>query len=347
MPEGDLLKFILRDGTPKNVKVIAARGNAPLPPGEMLTALVLLRRDSDREIASLAEQTLKSWPASDILNQVKLRDCNAAILEYFSSEESTDEVLEAIILNSATPPSAISKLASTISAALLETLLLNKVRLLEFPDILGKIKLNSRSTAQVLRQVQEIESEFFAGKQSKYVVESTPSEQEAAPQATELEPDFSLEDLSLEGLPTDADQRDEALLERLAKMTVREKIKFALLGPREVRAILIRDPNKEISRAVLQSPKLNENEVESYAAMRNVSDEILREIGNSRKWTKTYNIILNLTKNPRTPPVVSQRLIFRLLSKDLSSLARDRSVAEPVRKSALRLMNQRMMTKQQ
>jgi hypothetical protein len=81
--------------------------------------------------------------------------------------------------------------------------------------------------------------------------------------------------------------------------------------------------------------------VESFAAMRNVSEDVLREIGNSRQWTRHYNVVHNLAKNPKTPPAITQRLLFRLQSKDLSLLARDRGVPEMVRRNAQRTLTAR------
>jgi hypothetical protein len=56
---------------------------------------------------------------------------------------------------------------------------------------------------------------------------------------------------------------------------------------------------------------------------------------------RSYTVVHNLVRNPKTPPLISQRLITRLLSKDLSALGRDRSVPEAVRRNAQRTLNQR------
>jgi hypothetical protein len=128
-------------------------------------------------------------------------------------------------------------------------------------------------------------------------------------------------------------------------MTVRQKIRHAMMGTREVRSILVRDTNKEVARAVLQSPKLTESEVEGFSAMRNVADEVLRDIGNSRNWTRSYNVVHNLVRNPKTPPMVSQRLMIRLQNKDLHLITRDRGISEVVRRTAQRTLNQRLTSK--
>ncbi len=62
-------------------------------------------------------------------------------------------------------------------------------------------------------------------------------------------------------------------------MNFPQRLKAAMKGTREMRAILIRDPNKMICASVLSSPKVSEPEVESFARMPNVSEDVLRIIG--------------------------------------------------------------------
>ena len=54
---------------------------------------------------------------------------------------------------------------------------------------------------------------------------------------------------------------------------------MALRGTREQRTVLVRDPNKVIAIAVMGSPKLNPTEVESYARMTSVQEEVPRRAG--------------------------------------------------------------------
>lgn len=121
---------------------------------------------------------------------------------------------------------------------------------------------------------------------------------------------------------------------RVSDMTVPEKVKAAMKGTREMRAILIRDPNRMVASAVLSCPKITEQEVETYARMANVSDEILRTIGHTRAWIKNYAITQALTKNPKTPLALSLTLIHRLNDRDLRGLSIDRNVPEPLRIAA-------------
>jgi hypothetical protein len=134
----------------------------------------------------------------------------------------------------------------------------------------------------------------------------------------------------------DGDAADEkrGAVQRIAAMTISERMGTAMKGSREERAILIRDPNKIVSVAVLSSPKLNESEVESFAKMANVSDEVLRIIGQTRAWVKNYGIASSLTRNPKTPLAVSLNLVQRLTDRDLKMITLDRNVQEPLRIAA-------------
>ena len=129
-------------------------------------------------------------------------------------------------------------------------------------------------------------------------------------------------------------QKTQTFQERLATMTVPEKVKCATKGTREMRAILIRDPNRMVASAVLSCPKVNDAEVESFAKMGNVSEDILRTIAMSRAWTKNYSVVLALVKNAKTPVAITLNLMQRLTDTDVKKLSSDRNVPEPLRLAA-------------
>ena len=129
-------------------------------------------------------------------------------------------------------------------------------------------------------------------------------------------------------------------------MTVAERVQMALKGTREERLILIRDSNRMVASAVLQSPKLSESEVEAVALMTNVSEEVLRLIGAKREFVKSYAVLHNLVKNPRTPLGTSLTLLSRILTTDLKPLARSKNIPEVLRKAAQRQLQTRTAPKQ-
>jgi hypothetical protein len=130
------------------------------------------------------------------------------------------------------------------------------------------------------------------------------------------------------------EEKQQTFQQRLSSMTVPEKVKCATKGTREMRAILIRDPNRMVASAVLSCPKVNDAEVEAFAKMGNVSEEILRTIANSRAWTKSYTVVLALVKNSKTPVAITMNLMQRLNDADVKKLASDRNVPEALRLAA-------------
>jgi hypothetical protein len=157
----------------------------------------------------------------------------------------------------------------------------------------------------------------------------------ATPAADASEPLIDLEPAAEEsGAAAGDGSGRESVTQQITKMNFSQRLKAAVKGSREMRAILIRDPNKMIAASVLSSPKLSEPEVESFARMANVSDEVLRIIGSNRTWLKNYGIVVGLTKNPKTPLAMSLNLMSRLNDRDLAMLSVDRNVPEPLRVAA-------------
>ncbi|MGE3276077.1 MAG: hypothetical protein AB7O67_13260 [Vicinamibacterales bacterium] len=136
-----------------------------------------------------------------------------------------------------------------------------------------------------------------------------------------------------EAEPATAEAR-ASLVQRVAAMSVPERVKAAMKGSREMRAVLVRDPNKLVALSVLSSPKLTEAEVEAIARMGSVAEDVLRTIGHSRAWTKNYGILSALVKNPKTPIPLSLTLLARLNDRDAKAVSIDRNVPEPLRIAA-------------
>jgi hypothetical protein len=136
-------------------------------------------------------------------------------------------------------------------------------------------------------------------------------------------------------------QRPATALQRTYRMSVVEKVKAALLGSQEERMILVRDSNKLVARAVMQSPKVSEHEVESYASMKDVCEEVLRLIGLNRKFRKIYVVVRALVNNPRTPIDVGLQLLPRLNDPDLKWLVLNRNVPDVIRHTAEKMIQRK------
>lgn len=135
-----------------------------------------------------------------------------------------------------------------------------------------------------------------------------------------------------------------SLIRRIMFMTVKDRVKLGMKGDREARGILIRDSNKIVATAVINNPRITDHEIENIAAMRTVSDEVLRLIGMNHSWTRSYPIIHNLARNPKTPIPTAFHILPHIRTKDLKNIAQNRNVSEGVRRQAYRLSEMRTGT---
>jgi len=133
-----------------------------------------------------------------------------------------------------------------------------------------------------------------------------------------------------------------SMLNRVMKMNMKDRMKLAMKGDREARNILIRDPNRIVAQAVVQNPKITDQEVEKIATMRTVPEEVLRLIAINRAFSRNYQIMFKLAQNPRTPLANSMNILTRLQTKDLLAMSKNRNISEAIRKQSFRLASMRV-----
>ncbi len=217
----------------------------------------------------------------------------------------------------------LQDLSSTKDTHLLETKI-EEARTLEDTRVVEAILLNPTLPADLKQRAEELLADCFV----KQVATNSAIKQEE--DATD-----KLGSAEIDKIIT------PSTIQKLSKLAFSEKIRLALLGTREERFILIRDPNKVIATTALKSPKLGKNELEAIAQMRNINQEILEAIAKHRPWLKNYTVVLNLVRNPKTPPPVSVRLLSLIQKHDLAVLAKDRNIPEILRRNAARAFSTR------
>jgi hypothetical protein len=358
-----ILSKLREGGVPLAVRQSAARGVLPVGQEELLGILVYLRNDPEEEVRETARQTLANEYSDDLLKRIA--ESNTApveVLEYFGQPPFRSlELLEALIQNKTTPDSTIASLAAQVDASLMEVILINLMRLLRSPFILDALEGNPNQTPDLTRRLREIREEFFEKRNTFIPIHRTRADEGILAESTDgSEPakestavtvyseelrdgedpaSLTVQSLADDGYESfDEMQEEERLstIQKIARMTVSERVQTALKGNREERIILIRDANRIVSAAVLDSPKLSDSEAEAIALMKNVSQEVLRAVGAKREFAKNYTVIHNLAKNARTPIATSLGLLNRILTSDLRALARNKNVPEVLRKSAQR-----------
>lgn len=151
--------------------------------------------------------------------------------------------------------------------------------------------------------------------------------------------------INAEKLEGDVSPERISLIRRIMFMTAKDRMKLALKGDREARGILIRDSNKIVATGVIHNPRISDQEIENISSMRTVAEEVLRLIGMNRAWARSYSIIHNLARNPRTPMATAVHILPRIRTKDLNAITQNRNVSEAVRRQAYRLSQMRSPVK--
>jgi hypothetical protein len=136
-------------------------------------------------------------------------------------------------------------------------------------------------------------------------------------------------------------------IQQTQAMSIPEKIALAATGGREVRAILIRDSNKQVREAVLDSPRITETEIVEIASSRTLNEELLRKIVASKQWLKNYQIRLALVNNPNTPLPIGLKLITTLRNGDLKQLAKNNELSDQLIIAAERITTERDQSRTQ
>lgn len=285
------------------------------------------------EPAGAPEETGGS-PSADLLALLSSAK-DAPSLDHALAElqKCSDEVLHQILANPATPVPILELAANRLVKGreeLLEFLLVNPSLPERLQDhIVSELASLSGPSLELTEEaVTAVEPATVAAGTARAT--RPPGEDEGKPGEPEAEPGKEV-----------TEKKRETLLEKIGRMSAVEKIKMALTGNQESRLILIRDSNKIVARSVLQSPKLSDAEMEAYASMTSVSEEVLRLIAKNRAFTRKYTVARALVNNSRAPIDVTLPLLLRLNEKDLKGLSLNRNVPEAIRGIATKTIKAR------
>jgi hypothetical protein len=369
-----MIELIRQSAVPANLMRAAARGALSLPPGEMLEILVQLT--ANPVFAQQARMTLAGWDEGSSQAAICDPAAPAAVLDYFSQPENLRPcLLPALLENEAVSESRLVEIAQGASREIIP-ILLASARIQATAGVLRALVANQRLEPGEARRVEEMLARLGEQAEPNAPDETTPYEvAHAAEIAAEEGKPFTLVTLTgdilglgfedfdapptadntlttLEVLPALQARAAQAIddpklreristLQKIATLTVGERVQLAMKGSREQRFVLIRDGAKVVSLAVLESPKLTESEVEFFAGLRNVQEIVLRTIALKRRFIKVYTIVKALVNNARTPLDVSLPLLGHLHLNDLRMLSINKNVNDTVRKLAAKLYNQK------
>lgn len=253
----------------------------------------------------------------------------------------TPRLIEAIYYNPETKMSAVSRMLETAARNGLELGYIPGFREIQ-AAIIGEAELKKRRDAgelsnQEFNELMEIQGEGEGLDDDQF--------QELLRDATD---EIDSEDSERPtGKAEDDEQEEEKvpLWKAIGSMKTSQKVRLAILGNASARKILIRDPKRSISMAVLRSPRLSDKEVAFFATQKVLGEEVIRAIAKNREWTRFYSTKVALVRNPKTPPQQSLWFLKSMHASDLKSLAKDRDVPGIVQKTAKRMIDQKNSTK--
>ncbi|MHB8524959.1 MAG: hypothetical protein ACYDD2_02220 [Candidatus Acidiferrales bacterium] len=279
----------------------------PLSPADRAEAFTVLALDAEEGVSQRAASALLNVPVEHFVAALERADAAPALFNYCAENlAGKPGIADALAKNASCPASVIEKVAGRLSAPGIQALLDNLERLTSSPALVAALASSANANPEQRNQIAELQKGALDEKDIEEAVSNA---------------------------AVDPEKR-KTLIQRLAKMNVVQRVQLGLLGGREERIALIRDPNKVVQRAVLQSARLTESEVEGFAAMTVLSSEVLRAISNNRLWMKSYSIVRNLTSNSKTPLDISLHLLPRLTARDLKILAANKNVPETLRATA-------------
>jgi hypothetical protein len=314
----ELIEALRHGRATRERKIAVCSGAAHVSAADRAEILAVLAHDADEVVANRAQDALLSQPMESIVEALARESALTPLFAYAAKNLADKRgVGDAMVRNKNCAAEYLVPMVRSLSTESIQMLMEELDRISESPALAAALEHSTSVTAEQKAQLHELRG---TGVDTGALAEA----------ALEAEPDLG---------------KRQTLLQRLATMTVAQRVQFAIKGGSEARRTLIRDANKVVQRAVLQSPRLTDQEVEAFASMSNLTDEILRLIAKNRNFRKNYVVVRNLMSNPKTPLDVSLHMLPILNPLDLKRLCTNKNIPETLRTTANKLLRQRQENK--
>jgi len=292
----------VRPGVPAEKKLTGIQTASLLEPFDRVTLLVCLLKDADPAVKEAAGAAFSALPGEVALSYVQTSEAH---------------------------PSFLTELA--------------------------KVHYGNPEVANALldSEALSIQAREFLQRQQEYLLvqpESSPlpecggepedESQEDDVDAPDVDQPFEAGELQDEEI-AEIDEEDEQYLSKYKialMMGIGEKIKMALTGDKEWRAILIKDANKLVSAGVIKNPRITDGEILTILKVGVQNDEIVRLICANKEWVKNYLIRKALISCPKTPLPNALRYLATLTEKDLAGYAKSKNISSVIATQARRML---------
>ena len=287
---------------------------------------------------------------------------------------ATDAAIsERVLQHPAIVAATVAAMATIATEGVCELIATNEERLLAHPTIIEKLYLNKNcrmSTADRLLELavrNDIELAIPAFAQAKQAIQgelvAEPTEErsfdddqfdDVAAKARELQltdgedthelnPETGQEEVVAKARPLHAiwaELRPAAKIRFLSVATLKQydahgrEIGEERYDVKALRMLGVRDANPLVAVAALNTPGISDAEIVRIAGLRNVAEDVLREIAINKEWTRHYMVKFNLVANPRTPFGQASKFVLHLRESDIKTLAKSKEVSGAIQTAA-------------
>lgn len=351
-----IAKKLVDPAGPAPLRQMAAKGLAPgLKPADALSVLVVLSRGEDDALATIARGTLAALPPqmlSGMLGAPLHPLALDAIAPFYAKNL---EVAEKILTHANVAVETVATMATMSSEAVSELIATNEQRLLAAPAIIEALYRNKATRMSTTDRIVELAvrnsielTGIAAYRELAHVLQNElipePTDEPTYDDIAFLEADASAEETAgiLEDVAeVDKDTGKEVLKEQFKKqdkkfqdLNTSGKIRRATIGKATDRMLAMRDTNPLVRAAGAKSEALTVEEATLVAGNFNMSEDVLRILGNNRALTQKHVIVVKLAMNPRTPFAISAKFIPFLRDGELRLLAASKNVKGDLAKAA-------------
>jgi hypothetical protein len=355
---------------PVPLRMMGAKALVPMGPREMSTALFMLTFDADPGVRETAVKTASALP--DRILSVALRDetVDPPVLDYYADVlAGKDEYLEMLVLNPSTSDETVKRLTTRGDDRILEIVAQNQLRMLRHADIVRALCSNPTARPSTVDNVCDfcvrsgmVIEDLPAFRAARLRIHGGANQDEelakkvtAEQQKVQAEAEAALELLGADQQETETEEKPAepgddqetatkrvSLTQQVMRLSVAKKIEWAnKKGNREVRTLLLRDPNKLVQLAVIHSPRMTDGEIAKVAQSRTAPNEVLQYIYNNRQLMKNYQVKMNLITNPKTPVGVSMRYLSSLRMAEVKAIAKNKNVPQGLATAAKKLVEKK------
>jgi c-di-GMP-binding flagellar brake protein YcgR len=330
-------KIVDNEVTAEVMQMLLAK-QLPLSEEEYLESLVYILKI--KRFSVQASEQLREIPYWIKEKYIKRMDANHRVAYFILTEalqNSNFGIIANVVNNNYLPVEFLLKIAEEGNARMLKILLDNQLKLIAYPEIMDVMEDNPGITISLKGKIQYLRNFYMEESEAELIPKD-----EVIPEVTEL---MSVDrENKVEQAAGAADSqllqevviREKALsiLRKINGMSIRERIKLAFIGTRSERTILARDPNEFVVLAVLESPKVTEDEVVKIAQNKKNSKEILVRICENRNWMNNNTIMHSVLRHPKTPVLKTVGILKKLHNSDLWQLSLDKNISPVVRNLA-------------